>query len=1080
MNQFTKNQLSKKISEKYLSVMKSWDKKMILAHVWFLVLWLAVVFFAIVRILYIRDLPSINTLWNDIFPESVIIYDKKWNELYNLYSKEKRTSVDISQISKTMQDAIIATEDKTFFTNKWFDFKWLIRAWLNYISGKSDKIQWTSTISQQLIKNSFLTAERSIKRKVQELYLSYKLNSSFSKNKILELYLNKISFWSNAFGIEEASKTFFGKQAKDLGILESSIMSSIPKWPTYYSPYNHRDRLMWYLYVYKEESPKDIIKIDETENPAFYKPLKDKLKSIITDAEITKVNENTTKICKLNKGFFKSDFKIDWAWCIQLDYNDMLTFLNSIKIPYSDLNLEKPNEDLKWYILEYNTWRKDFVLGRMLEDTKIKENEYKNALVEWIDFKFRKYTENIKYPFFIFYVKEFLENKYWKDFESAGWLKIYTSIDPELQDKAEELVKKQVEINKTKYWARNAALVSIDNKTWQILAMVGWADYFDVNAGANVNIITSERQPGSSFKPIVYSYAIEKNPIWPETPIYDNDTKFGEWEPDNYDSKFMGRMPLRKALGYSRNIPAIKVFFYAGWENEIVDYANSLWVSSLKKWSYYGWPLAIWTWELKPLELAQAYSVFANWWYRKDITPIVKIEDSKWNIIEDFKDSEWEQVLSDAAAYVITDILSNPANRPNDFWNNVLTLKWRKVAAKTWTSNKNTTVAWKKKEILPGDLWTAGYTPQITTVVWAGNTDWSATKWSCDWLNCAAPIWHSYMEFAHKNLKKEDFIKPKSVISATISKASGRLASDNTPDDLKVTTIFAVKPTEYDSGGKKIEVDATCNWKVTDETPPDAIKTIYMWSSMSPIIDSYDKSWLKTIWYFTADSYFTGTLLDTPCDRWSKDSAGISISSNLTNDEIIWQISKKVEIRYDANNPIIKIIISKDGKIYKTIPVDDLKWWNIDETIDFTKDTNWSYEISIKAIDSFYYSNEVKYIINVWEKTIQNTNSWTSENSSNVITPNPVSLEITNPTNGKVNIYKDQFFNLRWTVSAVPDVLNVYVDGSLFKILEWTKNFLVPINEDNTLEVWQHSVKVEVISGWKTVIKEISVTVLAR
>ncbi|MCK9272097.1 penicillin-binding protein [Candidatus Gracilibacteria bacterium] len=1081
MNQFKKNQLSKKISEKYLKVMKSGDKKMILIHVGFLVLGLALVFFAIVWILYIRDLPSINSLGNNVIPESVIIYDKKGNELYNLYSKEKRTSVDISQISKTMQDAIISTEDKTFFTNKGFDFKGLVRAGLNYITGKSDKIQGTSTISQQLIKNSFLTAERSIKRKVQELYLSYKLNTSFSKNKILELYLNKISFGSNAFGIEEASKTFFGKNAKDLGILESSIMSSIPKGPTYYSPYNHRERLMGYLYVYKEDNAKDIIKIDETENPAFYNPLKDKLKSIITDVEITKVNENTTKICKLNKTYFKSDFKIDGNGCIQLDYNDLLTFLNSIRIPYSKLNIEKPNKDLMGYVLEYNTGRKDFVLGRMLEDTKIKENEYKNTLVEGIDFKFKKYTENIKYPYFVFYVKEYLENKYGKDFESAGGLKIYTSIDPDLQDKAEELVKKQAEINKTKYGAKNAALISIDNKTGQILAMVGGADYFGTGAGANVNIITSERQPGSSFKPIVYSYAIENNPIGPETPVYDSETKFGEWEPDNYDTKFMGRMPLRKALGYSRNIPAIKVFFYAGGENEIINYANSLGIESLKKGSYYGGPLAIGTGELKPLELAQAYSVFANGGYKKDITPIIKIEDTKGNIIEDYKENKGEKVLNEAAAYVLTDILSNPANRPNDFWNNVLTLKDRKIAAKTGTSNKNVTVEGKKKEILPGDLWTAGYTPQITTVVWAGNTDGTPTKGTCDGLNCAAPIWHSYMEFAHKNIKKEDFKKPESVISATISKASGRLASDSTPQDLKITTIFAVKPTEYDSGAKKIEVDVTCNGKVTDVTPPDAIKTIYLGSSVSPIIDSFDKAWLKGIGNFSTDGYFTGTILDTPCDRLSQDSAGISISSNLINGENIKKENKKIEIRYDANNPIIKIKILKDNELYKTIDIDNKKGGNIEEIIDFSKDSDGNHDLTIRAVDSFYYSNEIKYNIIVGNpQESENTNSGASETTGGENTQSSLSLEITNPANGKVNIYKDQFFNLRGTVSEVPDVLNVYVDGSLFKILEGTKNFLVPINEDNTLEVGQHSVKVEVISGGKTITKEISVTVLAR
>jgi len=199
----------------------------------------------------------------------------------------------------------------------------------------------------------------------------------------------------------------------------------------------------------------------------------------------------------------------------------------------------------------------------MLEDAKIKPAEYQSAFVQGLDFQFQAYKENIKYPHFVFYVKDYLENKYGKDFEAQGGLKIYTTIDPILQDKAGELIKKQVAINTTKYGARSAALVSMDNKTGQILAMVGGADYFNNEEGGNVNIITSMRQPGSSFKPIVYSLAISKNPIGPDTPIFDLKTKFGDWEPNNYDEKFLGKMTVKKALDYSRNIPAIKMFYLA-------------------------------------------------------------------------------------------------------------------------------------------------------------------------------------------------------------------------------------------------------------------------------------------------------------------------------------------------------------------------------------------------------------------------------------------------------------------------------------------------------------------------------------
>ncbi|MDD2487387.1 MAG: transglycosylase domain-containing protein [Candidatus Gracilibacteria bacterium] len=1096
MQNFSKEQIKKRIEKKHFQEMEQDDKKAIIGHLLWIVLGLMILFLAIIWLVYAHDLPSIKRVGEDILPESVMIYDKKGNELYNLYGKEKRTYVDIGKISTTMKDAIVSTEDKTFYQNKGFDFKGLIRAGANYILGKTDKIQGTSTISQQLIRNIFLNQERSIKRKAQELFLSYQLNSNYSKDKILELYLNKISYGSNAYGIEEASKTFFGKKASELGILESSIMASIPKGPTYYSPYNHSDRLMGYIYAYNENSPKDTIKIEETENPNFYKPLKDKFKAIITDMKFEEVNESKVKVCNLNPVFFKKDINITNG-CTQIDYNELMTLINNIVIPYSKLNIENPNENLLSYILEYNTGRKDFVLGRMFEDDKINSEDYKNAFIKALDFKFKRYTENIKYPYFIFYVKEYLENKYGKDFESQGGLKIYTSIDPNLQDKAEELVKKQVGINKVKYGASNAALISIDNKTGQILAMVGGVDYFSDDKGSNVNVITSERQPGSSFKPIVYSHAISVNPIGPDTPIYDTSTEFGDWEPDNYDTKFMGRMPLKKALGYSRNIPAIKVFFYGGGENEIIRYANSLGIESLKNGNYYGGPLAIGTGELKPIELVQAYSVFANMGIRKDVTPIIRIEDKKGNIIEDTKENRGVQVLSDAAAYVITNILSDPANRPNDFWNNVLTLKDRKIAAKTGTSNKDVTIKGKEKKILPGDLWTAGYTPQITTVVWAGNTDGSATKGTCDGLNCAAPIWHDYMEYAHRGLEKKTFIEPDSVIHATISRASGKLVTDSTPADLKVSSIFAVKPTEYDGGYTSVKVDSLCNGKISDSTPEEAIRTVYLGTSTNPIIDSYDKEWMKTVrGYIGGDSTGSGSLVSSvssePCIRPTKDSSSIMVSTNITDGENIdAAIKKTVDIRFDSNNPIIKIMIYKDGEIYKTIPIDEKNGGNIDQVFDFSKDAVGTHKLIFKAIDKFYYSGENAYKINITNNSdlpqIINDSGSTDSGSTASVKPdkieikNTLSLTLINPPEGSSKkIYADQFFNLRGSFSVEPDVINVYMNGNLLKIVDSAKNFTVPINDGNDLIPGSYTLKVEGILGNSRVSKDVKFSVMAK
>ncbi len=1099
--ELNKIELKKRLAKKQMQeqIEENDSKKFIALHLLWLILVIFFIFSWAIYVVYLQDLPSIKTLGESVLPESTVIYDRNWNELYNLYSKEKRTYIDYSQISPMMKDAIVSTEDKTFFKNSGFDFKWLIRAGLNYVIWKSDKIQGTSTISQQLIKVSFLTSERSIKRKIQELYLSYKLNSSYTKEKILEMYLNKISFWSNAYWIEEASKTYFWKNAKEIGVLESSILASIPKWPTFYSPYNHRDRLMWYTYVYKEDSPKDVIKVAETENPNFYKPLTDKLKLIFMQMDIKSTNGDKFDVCKLDKKFFKKETAIWENWCMTIDASKLMELLNSIRIPYDSLAIEKPNEDLSWYIMEYNTWRKDFVLWRMLEDTKIKATEYKDSLAASIDFKFKKYVENIKYPYFVFYVKEFLEDKYWKDFWSQWWLKIYTTLDPKLQDKAEELVRKQVNINKDKYWASNAALVSIDNRNGQIISMVWWYDYFDSNKWSNVNIITSERQPWSSFKPIVYLNAIAKKPIWPDTPVFDSDTKFWKWEPDNYDRKFMWLMPLRKALDYSRNIPAIKVFFFWGWEDVIVKFANELWILSLKQWASYWWPLAIWTWELKPLELAQAYSVIASLWKRKEITPILKIEDKKWNVIDEYRKNDWEEVVSAAACYVLTKILSDPTSRPNAFWNNVLTLKDRKVAAKTWTSNKDVS-KWKKKEILPWDLWTAWFTPQITTVVWAWNTDGSATKWTCDWLNCAAPIWHDYMEYAHKWLEKMDFSEPEWVIHATISKASWKLASSSTPSELRVSSVFAVKPNEYDGWYKWTQVDSLCNGVVTDETPPEAIKTIYSGISAAPLIDSFDKNWLKTIWKYSTETWSGSTLWwdmkNTPCDRPSKDTAWMSISSTLTDWWHVWIGKNPFEIRFDSNNPIIRVVISVDWEVVKTIPVKEENSWNINESVEIFSE--WEHKISIRTVDKYYFDYSINYNVIAWGEPLKaSSSSWstsvnTSTGTESVLKPdkpvsetteNPPVLTMTNPAEWtkSLKIFNDQSVNIRWKVTWSADAINVYLNWNLFKILDWNSSFVIPINDSKDFEVGTYSVKIEAVnSSWKSSFKIVEVKILRR
>ncbi len=350
---------------------------------------------------------------------------------------------------------------------------------------------------------------------------------------------------------------------------------------------------------------------------------------------------------------------------------------------------------------------------------------------------------------------------------------------------------------------------------------------------------TAYRQPGSSFKPLVYALAISKNPIGNNTPVADVETKFGGWTPNNHDDKWEKIQPLSHALGHSRNIPAVKMYYLAGQEEKIKNSLSGFGITGFGE--NYGAPMALGTSEVRPIDLMQAYSVLANNGIKRDMYFIQKIEDSNGGIIFEHTDKE-KEIFSPAAAYITSLMLSNRDAIPAmTEWRNNLNIG-RTVAGKTGTANKPAKRG--SRVIYPGDLWMAGYTPQITTVVWAGNVDGSATKRNCFGLNCAAPIWNKFMRFAHKDLKKEEFKKPKNIFHYTISKLNGRLATDNTADADKVSTFTAVKLTQKDTGFKEIQIDEYCGGLATEFTPKDGV-ILRKIPSSPPIIDGFDPAWTK-------------------------------------------------------------------------------------------------------------------------------------------------------------------------------------------------------------------------------------------
>lgn len=1011
---------------------------------------------------FLREVPSIESLASgNYFRESTTIYDKDGGVIYTLFKDGKRTYIAYEDISQYLKDAIVSTEDRTFFENPGFDLMGIVRAWAKYVMGSNETVKGTSTISQQLIKNTLLTNERSIKRKVQEMYLSYQLNNTYSKEKILEMYFNAFSFGYNANGIEEASRTYFGKSAKEVGPLGATILASLPKWPTYYSPYLHRDRLMGKLEVYPTEDPKNTKMIVSAADKKLYAPIYNEFKSYLSGMTMERL-ENGLKVCSVRANAIKNNaFTPDKSGCVVLEFNEVLGFIGNIAIT-GDVN---SSEGTGSYTIEYTIGRKDFVANQMLEDGKIDGDIFKKILYDGIEFEFKKYSENIKYPYFVMYIKEYLETKYGKDIDVTNGLKVYTTIDPKLQSFAEEAVKKQVAINKVQYGANSAALVSMDNASGKLLAMVGWPDYFDIENGGNNNMATAIRQPGSSFKPIVYSLAISKNPIWPATPVTDSQLSFGKWKPDNYDRQFKWVMSLETALAYSRNIPAIKMYYLAGQEEEIIKFAKTLWLSNLRENFGYGAPIAIGTAEAKPIDMMQAYSVFANNGIKKQLYSIEKIIDNEWNIIEEHKDQSGEEVMNPSAAYIISKILSNNDARPEStFWRNALTIPGRVVAAKTGTSNKDVSKWWEKK-ILPRDLWTIWYTPQITTVVWAGNVDGKETKWTCDGLNCAAAIWKSYMTFALQDLPKEEFKKPKDIFTYNISKTSGHLANKDTPADLVRSTIMAVELKTYDGGLEATDIDTLCYGTATPETPADARLTIYIPTS-KPVIDGYDPEWYSGYLASSRKYATSGTgvleIKSEPCIRPTSEWA-----VTLTVNPVWLGKDNLIEIKWNGNRIIEKVRATAKGKILKEISygssgsISGNTRMNLGQVFDAT----------IEVIDTYGYKYTTPVI---------NTNETNSGVTTNTKTPPTITL--INPKWSALNLYEWSTFNLRFQANISSEVkeINVTLDDKVIQNATSGDLFVIPVGTTG-LNVWKHTVKITATdANFQTATKSFTLNILPR
>ncbi|MBU1039090.1 transglycosylase domain-containing protein [Patescibacteria group bacterium] len=436
--------------------------------------------------------------------------------------------------------------------------------------------------------------------------------------------------------------------------------------------------------------------------------------------------------------------------------------------------------------------RQHYILDNMVEQGYITTQASQEAKKTTLDFKPRR--ESIIAPHFVFFVKEQLARIYGEKTVEQGGLKIITTLDLDKQTAAEAAIT-EAKAKNTPYNAHNASLVALDATTNQILAMVGSTDYFEDSIQGQVNVSIRPRQPGSSFKPIVYALAFEQG-FTPNSLLYDVQTIFKsepkDYAPNNYDGQERGPINLRSALAGSLNIPAVKLLYLTGLNN-VLKLSQDLGYTTLNDQARFGLSLVLGGAEVSLLEHTSAYASFAREGITKPINYIIKIEDANGDTLQEFKDSPGTRVLSVEATRTLSNILSdNPARSYIFGEQNHLTLPDRLVAAKTGTTNNY------------HDAWTMGYTSNLAVGVWVGNSNNQAMKKGADGSVVAAPIWQNFFKKISPSLPIIPFNEPlptspnKPMLNGSlggqtviIDKISGNLATEFTPAEFKQTKTFS-------------------------------------------------------------------------------------------------------------------------------------------------------------------------------------------------------------------------------------------------------------------------------------------------
>jgi len=470
-----------------------------------------------------------------------------------------------------------------------------------------------------------------------------------------------------------------------------------------------------------------------------------------------------------------------------------------------------------------------------------------------VTLEFKRGVSDIRAPHFVFYVREQVEAKYGDEFLSQGGLQIYTTLDPEIQAQAESTVAIKTEGYNNVYGAENVAMTALNPDNGEILAYIGGKDWFNRENDGQVDVLTSRRQPGSSFKPLVYAAAFMQG-FSPSTVAFDVETNFGGgYTPRNFDEKYSGPVSLRRALNSSLNIPAIKMAALAG-ADKVLALADNVGILYEGDDKTHGVAIGVGVAEVEPLSHIASFQAFAGDGSYHEPVSILEIRNADGEVLEkvDHRDYKQDGMDSQIAALVrnmLTDEKSRPVTGEGDEafdWNTFLELEPEfNSGAKTGTSNRviknpnfNSSVPESDDNrrflTVPGDSWTVGFTPHLVTGVWVGNNRGKPMRSGATGMTVAAPVWKNFMDNAHEILvangadKEKVYNEPDPLTEVAVNRLTAKRVSENTPEHLKVTEVFPsyALPTEFDTeiGEQTINI---FTGEVADETTPSfATRTV--------------------------------------------------------------------------------------------------------------------------------------------------------------------------------------------------------------------------------------------------------------